>query len=221
LLDPPKAIGSIPVPAWSPPLGNTWMGGGEADEEHEREGDRTDGVDPEGELIERRPDPSPSRRVGPVCRVAGHRNPGFCGFAFRRPLARRRGDGKLPLATGRDRGPAKARWGGGSLRRRDRASEREGYAQRQATSVPLVAFSYFFSFAFASSPGLAPTLRHSSSTPHVEVLPDVDYRSRPVGRSGRDDISPMHRTLLQKPMGGHPGKPRPVLAREAGRRSDR
>ena len=26
------------------------MGGGEADEEHEREGDRTDGVDPEGEL---------------------------------------------------------------------------------------------------------------------------------------------------------------------------
>ncbi len=59
---------------------------------------------------------------------------------FGRPLARRRSGGKLPLATGRDRGPTKARWGGGSLRRRDRASEREGYAQRQATSVPLVAF---------------------------------------------------------------------------------
>jgi hypothetical protein len=34
------------------------MGGGEADEEHEREGDRTHRVDPEGELIARRPDPS-------------------------------------------------------------------------------------------------------------------------------------------------------------------
>ena len=145
LLKPPKAIGSIPVPAWSPPLGNTWMGGGESDEEHEREGDRTHRVDPEGELIERRPDPSPSRRVGPLSRLTrDHRNLGFCGFAFRRPLARRRGGDKLPLATGRDRGPAKARWGGGSLRRRDRASEREGYAQRQATSVPLVAFSCSF-----------------------------------------------------------------------------
>src|SRR6202021_175061 len=102
---------------------------------------------------------------------------------FRRPLARRRGGGKLPLATGRDRGPAKARWGGGSLRRRDRASEREGYAQRQATSVPLVAFSCLFSCASASSPGLDPGDLYSSSTQLVEVRPNLDYRSWPLGRS--------------------------------------